>query len=69
MGLVRLGNYYARRYGRLVNLDNYYITMYITIGTSFLNKIEELFSKETTDLVVKDFYKFIEYMYTKQHTK
>ena len=69
MGLVRLGSYYARWYGRLVNLGNYYITMYITIGTSFLNKIEELFSKETTDLVVKDFYKFIEYMYTKQHTK
>ena len=25
MGLVRLGSYYARRYGRPVNLDNYYI--------------------------------------------
>ena len=60
MGLVRLGNYYARRYGRLVNLDNYYITMYITIGKGLLDRIKDVSFIEANDITIDNFLECLE---------
>ena len=60
MGLVRLGSYYARRHGRLVNLDNYYITMYITIGKGLLDRIKDVSFIEANDITIDNFLECLE---------
>lgn len=69
MGLARLDGYYARWYSRLVNLDNYYITMYITIGKGLLDRMKDISFIEANDFTVDSFLECLEDLSKKFYTK